>query len=202
MPAKDRGWGGARRGRPPGREAVGRAQRRLLHLVAVGVLGGQLVLGVGVQRVSGFSPAPGAPAVLVVWHADALTLRPGGPVSPWSRASWPEQARVWAWAGPGRVRQRLGASSRRTCSQATPPAPVRLKATGGKGVGRGPACPCARRASPITRSTLQHSRGAHPFQRGRGPGEGLEELETLAGGSLSSDCHFLASVCPEGRTEP
>lgn len=61
------------------------AQRRLLHLVAVGFLGGQLVLGMGVQRVTGFSPAPGAPAVLVVWHADTLTLRPGRPVSPWSR---------------------------------------------------------------------------------------------------------------------
>lgn len=55
------------------------------HLVAVGFLGGQLVLGMGVQRVTGFSPAPGAPAVLVVWHADTLTLRPGRPVSPWSR---------------------------------------------------------------------------------------------------------------------
>lgn len=64
---------------PRGGSGAG-AQRRLLHLAAVGFFGGQLVLGMGVQRVTGFSPA-----VLVVWHADTLTLRPGRPVSPWSR---------------------------------------------------------------------------------------------------------------------
>lgn len=60
-------------------------QLRLLHLVAVGFLGGQLVLGMGVQRVSGFTPAPSAPAVVVVWHTDMLTLQPGQPTSSWSR---------------------------------------------------------------------------------------------------------------------
>ena len=53
--------------------------------MAVGFLGGQLVLGMGVQRVSGFTPAPSAPAVVVVWHTDMLTLQPGQPTSSWSR---------------------------------------------------------------------------------------------------------------------
>lgn len=53
--------------------------------MAVGFLGGQLVLGMGVQRVSGFTCAPSAPAVVVVWHTDMLTLQPGQPMSSWSR---------------------------------------------------------------------------------------------------------------------
>lgn len=70
---------------PQGRRQWSSSSAEASSLGGCGLLGGHLVLGVGVQRVTGFSPAPSVPTVPVVWHPDMLTLQPGQPTSSWSR---------------------------------------------------------------------------------------------------------------------
>lgn len=169
------GLGGARRGRPQGGRQWGRGSAEASSLGGCGLSRGPAGPGDGCSEGHRVLSCPrcscGAGGVARC-HADpaartaSVSLEQGPPGS--------EQAHAWEWAGPGRVRQRLGSSSHRTCSQAAPPAPVRLKATGGKGVGRGTACPCqARLAHHLIHSSAQPWSLPFPEREGarRGSGE-------------------------------